>query len=488
MASESIAWSDPALELRGLRKAFGEHEVLNGVDLSVRSGEVMGVVGRNGVGKSTLAAILSGALEPDEGELALGDEPLDCGRVMIIEQELNLDLDQTVAETIFRHADPQRFGSPAELEAAARSVLFSNGLAILPGDRVGELTDSERRMIEVVRLVADPRDVIVVDEVSATLNAREVEELRYSLRRATEAGSSVVYITHRLHEALALCDRVSVMRDGEVVDVFSTMTATADDLSQAMFGRLVTEGERSSHVRPELALSVREMEVGQQPLSFDVRAGEVVALLGPRGSGVEETVKAITGEEPLPVRGISLGDETARITCQRDAVALGVAVLAGTADPVSEEHFARNMMMLNGEQGDDFDGEVENTAKILLSIRSSEQLFSQLLNRPALSMGQRRWRELRELAAQHARLMVLIEPSQGLDLEAREHFLQLVDGVTERGVAVILVSSDESEVHKLSDRILILRDGVVIDQVTPAEASVEDLARVSKGEWAPAHH
>lgn len=470
----------PALEVQGLRKSFGDRQVLSDLELTVHPGEVMGVVGHNGAGKSTLAALLSGALDVDAGEFQVNGSPWSPERVSLIEQDLPLDPNATVVETMLRFTDRNNLDEDPDL--IVRRALVDLGVPVLPGDRISELSDSERRLIEIARLLIDAREVIVMDEVTATLNAGEVEGLRYVLSRAVADQRAVLYITHRLNEALEICDRVAVLRAGRISETFSALTTDSAALAEAIFDQQPNQIRRQNNASAQVMLSVRGLQVGAAAVDFDVRAGEVVGLCGPRDSVVRDIVDAVSGERPRTASQILLAGKSIEINSTMDATAESIAVLSGVNDPRSEARFAQNLMMLNGDRQEDFEAEFADATKILMAIRKSEEAGDRLLHRSGLSMGERRWQQLREIAAEQAQLMVLIEPDQGLDLKAQEHFLALLDDVTSRGVAVLLVSSDESVLHAISDRIWVFDSAGQSTQWDPDLVTVADLAAVSRGE------
>ena len=473
---------ESALDLAGVAKSFDGTPVLTGVDLSVRPGEVLGLVGRNGVGKSTLASILAGSLDADAGTITINGSAWDPSRVGIIEQELEFDPDLTVSEAMYRHA-ADAHASAEERDAAARRVLVASGIALDPTDKMGDLGEADQRLVEVVRLLADPREVMIIDEVSTTFNAREVEDLRYAMRSAVAEGRCAIYITHRLQEALDLCSRIAVLRDGTVTRVLSTLTATEADLSEAMFDRVVHVVEHASRVQEEVALRVRDLDCGGRTVSFDVRAGEVLGFAGTRASGLRTLAAAFTGERPRPVRSMRLTDQSINIDSQRAATRLRIAIVSGRPDEVTETYFAQALMMLNKDATDEaFDAEYEDTIDMLLALRAAEERAAGMF-RKRQSVGQRRRRQLREVAAAHARLLVLLEPTRALDLEGREHFNELLDDVTSRGVPVLLFTSDETELHRLSDRIAVMEDGAFRAQWPTADTTVDQLAAISRGEW-----
>ncbi|EPH07250.1 hypothetical protein HMPREF1531_00307 [Propionibacterium sp. oral taxon 192 str. F0372] len=467
----------PLLSMRGLCKSFGDLEVLQGLDLDLKAGEVLGLVGRNGVGKSTLAALLAGESEFESGELSMEGGPWDPDRVMLIDPEATLDPDLTVVRAMFRHALVEP--NIGEMMKKARKVLAESGVALMAADRLGDLTGSEQRMVEVVRMLADPRDVIVIDELSNTLNAREVEDLRFTLNRSIEAGRGVLYVTHRLGEALSLCDRIAVMREGRIVEIFNAKESTVDDLSEAMFGQAVESTPRVVNTTEDALFEVEGLRCDDcKPISFTLHKGEILAVCGARNSGVKQLMAAFTGESPCPADAMRMLGIPMAINGVSDLPRNRIAVLSSSTIPTGDTHAAWNLSMLNEEQEDD-ESEIEETIHILKTLRFLEEKGNRILKRPVRSTGQRRWLQLQELAAENARMMVLVEPMQGLDASARERFVRIMEAATQRGAGVLLFSGDETEIEALADRALVVRDGAVVIEMQRADLNLEQLKRIS---------
>ena len=446
--------SEPLLAVRGMRKSFGRLEVLTGVDIDLRHGEVLGMVGPNGVGKSTMASIIAGYTSADEGVASLSGGPWDPRRIMLIDPQNELDPKLTVVEAMFRHIEGHH--SLAELMTRAKRILSETGIPLSPTHRLGGLSHTERRMAEVVRMLADPREVIVIDELSNALNAEELEDLRYALNRTVEEGRGVLYITHQLEEALRLCNRVAVLRDGKIEQIFDSATTTVDQLTEAMFGSVIEITPRRANATADIVMDVVDLECTNEPISFQLNRGEVLGFTGSRTSGVEEVRDALTGKRPAP----------------RDLPSLGIAVLTNMLDPESEAHAARNIVMLDGEDQVD-DEAIEDTTRILLLLKESEDRMSEILHRPVQSTGQRRWQQMQEIASQNARIMILIQPTDGLDIATRERFVRLLEEITSRGVGVLLFTSDERELHQFSDRVLVMADGRIQEEWDTKDVATE---------------
>ncbi len=463
----------PLLTVRGLRKAFGGRPVLEGVDLDVARGEVLGVVGSNGVGKSTTASIIAGHTAADDGAMSLFGQPLDPSRVMLIDPTFKMDPQMTVAEAMFRHDNGRH--SFVEQMGRVREVLSQTGIELRPTVRLGELTPSEKRMTEVVRMLADPRDLIVIDELSTGLNAREVEDLRYALTRTVQQGRGVIYITHQLDEALKVCHRIAVVRNGRVVKTFKSSETTVEQITEAMFGSSVQLEDLESHTTSDIIMDVQGLTSQGAALSFQLHRGEILGFIGPRDAGLDDVKRTLLGRRPGTVHHLSVAGRTGHLDAPRDLPGLGIAVLTSMSDPEGDAHTARNLAMVDDEVDD---GVVEDTAQILLLLRKAEARISTLLNRP-LSTGQRRWQQMQEFAKKNANVMVMVQPSEGLDVSAQKRFTSMMEDITDRGVGVILFTSNEAELHRFCDRIINVVDGKICGQWSKGEVTVEDLQSLS---------
>ncbi len=468
--------AQPLLSARGIRKDYGDLKVLRGIDLDIRPGEILGLVGRNGVGKSTLAAVLAGVLRFDSGELDMAGGGWDRDHVMLINPEISLNQDDTVVRALFRHSKEEL--NIGQMMTAAQKLLAESGIALLPADRVGDLSGSEQRVIEVVRMLADPRPVIIIDELSSTLNAREVEDLRFAMERSVEAGHGILYAAHRLEEALSLCDRVAVMRDGHIVQTFDSATATADDLRQAMFAESIDLTPREAHVSDEVLFEIDGLLTeGNEPLSFTLHRGEILAICGARRSGVKTILAAFTGDQPCTATSVRMLGADISLTTRADLPRNRIAVLSSSTRPADDTQDAMNLWI-----GDDLnfdDSEFEATVNILKTLRFLEETGNRILKRVSSSTGQRRWLQLQELVAENARMMVLVEPMQGLDVLARERFIRMMEGAAERGAAVLLFSGDETEIMELADRALVIRGGALVEQLDREQITLERLKQIS---------
>lgn len=472
----------PLLRMSGICKTRSGRNVLCGVDLDVYPGEVVGLIGQNGVGKSTLAAIVAGELSADSGQISMPADGWDPERIMLLDPTAEADEEMSVGRALFRDSD--REDDIGELLIDARRVLAESGVPLLATDRLGGLSLPERRMVEVLRMLADPRELTVIDELSNTLNAREIEDMHFALDKTRDASRAVLFITHRLDEALRLCQRIVVLREGRITAEFRAGDTTVEQLTEAVFGQCIPIPIHRTRATDQVVMEAAHLTCAGQEVSFSLHAGEVLSFCGARDSGTDQLRDILTGRRSSTSGTLSVMGTPVRIDSPRDLPKNHIAVCAGLTDPDNEIHAAWNLAMLDDDIAG-YEQTIADTIDILKTLRAAEETAGRLLGQPFQSTGQRRWQQLQDIVAQQAQIIILIEPTESLDAAARSRFVDLLDSVTSKGVGVLLFSSYEAELHQLSDRILVLVDGSVQAQWTPQEASVADLESISRGEWQP---
>lgn len=470
MQNENVAVAQPpkvaALTVSGVTKSFGQKQVLRGVDFELFPGEVLGLVGQNGAGKSTLASLLSGSTQPENGTIQIEGGLRET--VGIIEQLTNIPDELTVAEALFRNSSLA--GSSAEeLQRAARPALFETGIALDLEEKVANLSNYDKRLLEVVRILADPRPVTVMDEVGEVFNAREMEDLHFTVQRCVAAGGSLVYITHNLSDALRISNRIAVLRDGVISTILDAKETSESELSEAIYDRVFDAPNRVGHATERVVMSVRSLSCKDAQLSFDLHAGEVLGFVGSRSSGLDQLFGALSGKSPRQCLSLTVNDELTRITSPQDVTRNRIGIISGTDDEDAEEFFARNLML---GASDASETEIEFAKAILLSIRNSEGVGRKLLKRPSGSTGQQRRKLLAQQVAQEAVLLVLHDPTNSLDLPAQEEFWQQIEQRTADGLAVILLSSNEAELQSRCDRLLVLHEGRIVEEWNPANTPI----------------
>ncbi|MEJ7597528.1 MAG: sugar ABC transporter ATP-binding protein [Kofleriaceae bacterium] len=478
------------VELRRIGKQFPGVRALHDVSLEIARGEVLGLVGENGAGKSTLIKILGGIYPAREfdGELVVDGQPRalrgasDARRagIAVVHQELSLVPELSVAENLMLGREPARFGiiDRARLEAEARDLLQVLELDVPLDTPIGQLGIGIQQLIEIAKALGEQASVIVLDEPTAALTDGEIERLFALVRERATDGTAFVYISHRLEEIAVLCDRVAVLRDGELIGVRNAKLTPAAELVGLMTGKELGD----VHARPVadrqfggVVLSVAHLSVAHptfpgrvvvDDLSFEVRGGEVVALAGAMGSGRTATLSALfgiaraatTGTVRVDGKRVSLARPADAIAAgfafvPEDRKAMGLVLSLSVADNLALSSLGRLTRF-----GVVDDARVEQTALARLrdlTIRApglrAEVATLSGGNQQKIVIG--KWLELAP------RVLLLDEPTRGVDVGAKTEIYRLVEELTARGHAVLLASSDLPEVVRLADRVLVLREG-----------------------------
>jgi ABC-type sugar transport system ATPase subunit len=474
------------IELRNIGKTFPGVRALHDVTLAIAPGEVLGLVGENGAGKSTLIKILGGVYSEFSGEVVIdgrvqtfrSTRDARAAGVAIVHQELALVPEMSIAENLMLGREPTRFGmvDRAELEAKARvmlaPVLGAEAHALDFAQPVAELGVGVQQCLEIARALADDAKVLVLDEPTAALSEAESEKLFALIRARRAAGGSFVYISHRLEEIAALCDRVAVLRDGELVDI----VAPTVDLVPLMTGTQIGDRVRARVTRTSTVLRVNDLRVAHptlpgrfvvDQLSFEVGGGEVVALAGAMGSGRTATLSALFGTARAGMTGtVHVDGKAADLSGPRGAIDAGFAYVPedrkamglvlglsvadnlalsalgrmsklGVVDAAKAEHSALGRLRELSIKAPGLDVEVATLSGG---------------NQQKVVIG--KWLELAP------RVLLLDEPTRGVDVGAKAEIYALVEELTARGHAVVLASSDLPEVVRLADRVIVLREGV----------------------------
>jgi ABC-type sugar transport system ATPase subunit len=489
--------SSPVLAARGVTKSFPGVRALGGVDFDVRPGEVHALCGENGAGKSTLMRVLSGAFRPDSGEVIFKGAGIEfrntrdaLGRgILLVHQEISLVSELTVAENIFLGALPAigGFVSRRNLYDRARSVLREAGgefQKIDPRARVGALAFARQQMVEIARAMAFNCSIVIFDEPTSSLTIAEAQSLFETIRRLKARGVGIVYISHKMPEIFALSDRITVLRDGEMRGARRTADTNEDEITRLMIGRsLESYFERLDVTAGAELLRVEGLAVEGfvKGVDFHVREGEVLGLYGLIGAGRSEAVEAIFGVRPKSAGRLFWKSREVTIRTPRDAVALGMGLVP--------EDRKRQGLVLGMSAVENATLALMRRAGLLrLQDRAGERkvydLFRQKLDiraaSPAtlvgtLSGGNQQKIALAKWMATDPRLLILDEPTRGIDVGAKAEIHSLIAKLARSGVSVILISSELPEILGLASRILTMREGRItasLDGATATEESV----------------
>nr|ADE10216.1 ABC sugar transporter ATP-binding [Actinoplanes liguriensis] len=488
------------LEVSGVSKTFPGVRALDGVSFTLNPGEVHALVGENGAGKSTLIKVLTGVYQPDSGELRYRGEParfatpLDAQRAGIstIYQEVNLVPLMSVAHNLFLGREPRnRFGllDEARMVAEATEILAGYGVRTDVRRRLGTLALGAQQMVALARAVMVDARVVVMDEPTSSLEPREVETLFGVIRELHTAGIGIVYVSHRLDELYRVCDAVTILRDGKLVHTGRMADLDRRTLVSLMLGREFgadfTSFSESPQSTPEGEPVLRVSGLTSRPrlddISFDVRPGEVVGLGGLLGAGRSETIKAIGGAYPIDsgvieVGGVRLGrPSTVRAvragvaTQPEDRKAEGIVPGLSIRDNIALAILPR--MARFGLVSDKRIDSIVATYMSRLRIKASgpDQAVGDL------SGGNQQKVLLARLLATGPKVLLLDEPTRGIDVGAKAEVQALIDELAKEGLGVVLVSSDAEELVEGADRVVVLRDGAVVGTLTGDRVTTEAL-------------
>ena len=468
----------PRLRLSGIAKAFGGIQVVRGVSLDVRRGEILALCGENGAGKSTLAKILAGEIAPDVGSITLDGQPIHLPDpatahrlgIAVIYQELNYVPTLTVAENVLLGRLPGR-GPIVDWDAVnreARAILAPLAPHLDPRLPVAALPVAERQVVEIARALSLDARVIVMDEPTAALSQQEVGRLFELVRRMASSGVSTVYISHRLDEVFSLADRVAVLRDGALVGVWAVGQTNRAEVVRAMVGRSVEElYPRRESTPGEPLLEARGLTRGEKliDVSLSVRAGEIVGIFGLLGSGADVLVKVLFGAMRADRGEVIVGGRSLGLPSPGRARRAGIALVPAERKEEGlvlgmnvRENLSLSTLSVISEWG--FIKQRAERIRAIDMVRALqvrtpgiEAPVSQLSggNQQKVVLG--RWLQARP------RVFVLEEPTRGIDVGAKVEVYRLMENLAERGAAILLVSSELPEILSMSDRILTIANG-----------------------------
>lgn len=492
----------PIIEAKNIVKRFGGAVAVDDVSLTVSPGEIHAVVGENGAGKSTLMRVLAGILDQDSGEVTVGGALLTGGAkqaiesgVSLVHQELSLVPEMTVAENILLGSAPTTVGFTRQKEQRqiAKAALDSIGVSVDLDERIARLSVALRQFVEIARAVARAPRVLILDEPTATLTPAETTYLLDMLQRLAENGMAIVYISHRIPEVFRICHTVTVLRDGRRVSVSPIGDITPESVIDEMVGRELknTLGEKRAATTGEVVLSVDNIRAHRvNGISLDVRAGEIVGLGGLVGAGRTELVRAIIGADERysgrvtiikngvakPVGGfqqaVRLGVAYVPEERRTDGLALSLSVSDNIALPNRRE-LSRAGFLLKRKIGA-FAQELADK----VGLRPPE------INREVgeYSGGNQQKVVLAKWLGRRPDIIVLDEPTRGVDVGAKAEIHRLVKEIADEGTAVLMVSSDLPELLELADVVHVVRDGIITGTLDGNSATEKEVMSLAAGE------
>lgn len=494
--------SQPILEMRKIDKRFPGVVALNMVDLSLGSGEVVGLAGENGAGKSTLMKILGGVYQPDDGTMLIGGEEAMIRNVAdatakgvgFVHQELNVLDNLTVAENVFLGREPLRFGfliDRHKLRADTKVFLDHLGLEFSPDTPLSDLSIAEQQMVEIAKALSQNARILILDEPTSSLTITETERLLNVIRELRSQGVSIIYISHRLAEIEQIADRVIVLRDGQNAGVLERDEITRDRIVKLMVGRDIERFYRPAEGhKSENFAEVQELRTFRYPehsISFDVRKGEILGFAGLVGAGRSEAAQAIFGVDASMSCKVSLDGQLVNISSARDAIKNGIYLIPEdrrTAGLIVEDPIRENISLPDlssfSSSGLINTGKERDRAKEMcgkLNVRSPS-VETKAAN---LSGGNQQKVVLAKWLSLNPRLLIFDEPTRGIDVGAKAEIYELMRDLAAKGVAIIMISSDMEEILGESDRVAVMHEGAIMGILDRVDATEEAIMRLAVG-------
>ena len=501
---EPIAAAPPFLRLSGVRKVYPGVVALAGFDLEVRPGEVIGIVGENGAGKSTLMKILGGVVTPDGGTIDIDgvtsqsftvSESIRAG-IAFVHQELNLFDNLDVAANVFIGREPRKYGlfkivDTERQSAAVAPILRRLGANFGPQAPVRKLSLAQRQIVEIAKALSYDARLIILDEPTSSLPLHETEKLLEVIRGLKAEGIAVIFISHRLHEIESACDRVIVLRDGQFVGKLDRSEISYQKLVRMMIGReLKVVYTPPSAPRGQAVLSARDIRTAAYPkhsVTLDLHRGEILGLAGLVGSGRSELARVIFGIDPSYGGTVLFEGQPLTLGTAGDAATRGIFLVPEdrkSAGILLDLSIAQNITLPNlpayargGIVSPKAENERGERSKVELDIRAPNVK----VRAGALSGGNQQKVALAKWLAMNPQVIILDEPTRGIDVGAKFEIYRLMRGLADAGVAVLMISSDMEEVIGVSDRIAVMHEGRISGTLTRDRFSEENVLTLAVG-------
>ena len=484
------------LTMEGIDKSFPGVHALDHVNLEVRRGEVHALMGENGAGKSTLMKVLTGIYTKDSGTITYegkevefhGPKEAQEAGIVIVHQELNMMNHLTVAQNIFIGREFMKGGviDDAKMNEESKKLFEQLGIKIDTTEKMGNLTVGKQQMCEIAKAISHKAKVIIFDEPSAALTEAEIEELFKIIRDLRDKQLGIVYISHRMDEIKVITDRVTVMRDGGYVGTLITKDCTKDDIINMMVGRVIYEDPKTKSMVPPdapVVLKVEHLNAGKmvQDVSFELHKGEILGFSGLMGAGRTETARALFGADPKESGDIYVNGKKVDIKSPKDAVALGIGYLSEDRKRygiVVDKSVAENSTMAhlkNFVKGLFIDKKKEESAtqdyikRLNTKTPSTDQLVVNL------SGGNQQKVVLAKWLVKDCDILIFDEPTRGIDVGAKSEIYHLMNELVAQGKSIIMISSEMTEILRMSDRIVVMCEGKKTAEIDIAGATQESI-------------
>ena len=488
------------LTMKGIDKSFPGVHALDHVDLEVRKGEVLALMGENGAGKSTLMKVLTGIYKKDEGTITYEGKEVEfenpraaqAAGIVIVHQELNMMNHLTVAQNIFIGREIMKGGliDDAKMNEEAKKLFDKLNIDIDPTEKMGNLTVGKQQMCEIAKAISHDAKVIIFDEPSAALTESEIEELFKIIRDLRDKGVGMVYISHRMDEIKVITDRVTVMRDGTYVGTIITKDSTKADIINMMVGRVIYEDPKTaSNVKPDapVILKVEHLNAGKmvRDVSFELRKGEILGFSGLMGAGRTETARALFGADKKDSGDVYINGKKVEINSPEDAVKCGIGYLsedrkrygcvvgktvAENTTMASLENFMSGLF-INKKK------EEESAWEYVKALKTkTPTVDTEVVN---LSGGNQQKVVIAKWLVRDCEILIFDEPTRGIDVGAKSEIYTLMNELVAQGKSIIMISSEMTEVLRMSDRVIVMCEGRKTGEIDISEATQENIMHLA---------
>ncbi|MGN0329997.1 MAG: sugar ABC transporter ATP-binding protein [Kineothrix sp.] len=488
------------LTMKGIDKSFPGVHALDHVNLEVRKGEVLALMGENGAGKSTLMKVLTGIYTKDAGTITYEGKEVEfenpraaqAAGVVIVHQELNMLSHLTVAQNIFigRELMNGKLIDDTRMNEESRKLFEKLNIDIDPTETMGNLTVGKQQMCEIAKAISHEAKVIIFDEPSAALTEAEIEELFKIIRDLKKKGMGIVYISHRMDEIKVITDRVTVMRDGTYVGTLITKDCTKDDIINMMVGRVIYEDPKAESAVPKNApvvLKVEHLNAGKmvRDVSFELRKGEILGFSGLMGAGRTETARALFGADPKESGDIYINGKKVEIKNPMDAVKNGIGYLSEDRKRygiVVGKSVAENTTMAslqNFMKGLFIDKKKEDQTawEHVRSLKTkTPAVDTEVVN---LSGGNQQKVVIAKWLTRDCDILIFDEPTRGIDVGAKSEIYTLMNELVAQGKSIIMISSEMTEILRMSDRIVVMCEGKKTGELDISEATQENIMHMA---------
>ncbi|MCA1065220.1 sugar ABC transporter ATP-binding protein [Rossellomorea aquimaris] len=493
---------NPIVEMKNIHKSFFHVEVLKGVDFDLAKGEIHALMGENGAGKSTMMKILTGIHKSNEGEIYYKGKPVEYQSpkqaekdgIAVIHQELNIIPYLTVAENMFLGKELKRspFGilKTKEMKEKTRDYLNRLGIHLDPARLAGDLSVGQQQMIEIARAIAADTEVLIMDEPTAALTDREIEALFTVMDGLRKEGVSIIYISHRMEEIFKMCDRITVLRDGQSIGTKVTTETSFEEIVKMMVGRELGERfpERTSVIGDDrFKVESLSHDGVFKDVSFTVRKGEILGVAGLMGAGRTEIMETIFGVRKKTGGRLVLDGEELHIRKPHQAIDAGIGFITEDRKDeglvlhltVRENLALTNLKTLSKSGVVQEKKEKEWTEEMIRKLRIKTSGPEQEVK--SLSGGNQQKVVFGKWLGTQPKLLILDEPTRGVDVGAKKEIYSIMNELTEKGFSIIMVSSELPEVLGMSDRIMVIHEGKVTAILDKGEADQEKIMEAATG-------